>query len=201
MHRRSRSRASRRVRPSWSAHSRRSDRLHAGDARAGRREHEALQMGRQLPVQRHAVQPADRRQRQRPARRTQSRERQRRHQLARRRRGSRDAASSTRRRACRRSPRIGVAAAGRLLRYPLSGGRRWSAVPPPRGRGHGNLRRCRRPARRSRAERPAALHQQRVRPRGAAVSSQRARSTRSRACRWSSRPTACSRPSTSTEAS
>ena len=46
--------------------------------------------GGDYPVQRHALQPADRRQRQRPARRAQSRERKRWNQLAGRRRGSRD---------------------------------------------------------------------------------------------------------------
>ena len=92
-----------RVRPSRSDDSRRTDRLHAGDARAGDREHEALQVGRQLPVQRHAVQPADRRQRQRAARRA---------SISATRAAARTGlapapirkrASSTRRRTCRRS--------------------------------------------------------------------------------------------------
>ena len=94
-----------RVRPSRSPDSRRADRLHARHAGAGDREHEAVQVGRQLPVQRHALQPADRRQRQRPARRAQSGERERRNELAGRRRGSGNRASSTPRRTCQRSLR------------------------------------------------------------------------------------------------
>ena len=111
-------------------------RLHAGAPRAGEETARALQMasGRRL-------QPADRRQRQRPARRDQHGERQRRHELARRRLRSRHAhrvRPGVDGLDCRR---IGRASAAGVLGPPVSGGRRRSAVPAARSGGHGHVRR------------------------------------------------------------
>ena len=97
--------------------------------------------GGNYPVQRNALQPADRRQRQRIARRAQSRERQRRNQLAGRRRRSGDRHRLRAGEHVGVHTRVGGAAAARVLRYPLSGGRRRTAVPSARGRGHRDLRR------------------------------------------------------------
>ncbi len=117
------------LRPARPADPRRADRLHARDARACGREHDALQVGRQLPLQRHAVQPADRRQRQGAARRAEPWQRQRRHQLAGRRRRSRDGHRVRAGQHVGVHAGIRVATARGLLRYSVSGGRRGSAVP------------------------------------------------------------------------
>ena len=129
------------VRPAGPEDPRRDHRLHAGAARAGDGEPEALQVGRQLPLQRHALQPAHRGQRQRPARGDQSRQRGRRHQLAGRRRRSRDGHRVCAGQPLGVHPRVGGASTSRVLRPSLSGRRRRAAIPPARGGRHGHLRR------------------------------------------------------------
>ena len=72
--------------------------------------------GGNFPYSGRAVQPAGRRQRQRPARRAEPRERERRHQLARRRCGSRDGDRLRAGEHVRVHARIGVASPARILR-------------------------------------------------------------------------------------
>ena len=101
---------------------RRSDRLHAGAARAGAQESRALQ-GRAVDVQ-----PAGARQRQRHPRRDQHGERGRRHQLAGRRLRSGDAHRVREREQRRHHVGIAGPAAAELLRHPLRVGPRGTAV-------------------------------------------------------------------------
>ena len=185
MRRRSRFRASLPRTGDWPEDSRRVDRLHARDARASGREHEALQVGRRLSLQRDALQPADRWQRQWTARRAQSGERKWWNQLARSGRGSRDRHRLRAGEHVCVHARVCCAAAAGILGHPVSGRRRRTAVPPARRRGNRDIRRRDKQQRgEARLKRPARA--------GSRAGAQPAQTFNAvKGCRWSSLRTAC----------